>query len=125
MNKTGRFKFFSVPFKEARVSQKVYWKWNGGNPAGWSKTRIGESMPAYPVIGGLASNKLLPGFMDTTINEILAAAFIFAAANMLFFEARKFLKNYLNQFKSLQDPQDFENGRLPHEDSSEIQRINN
>jgi hypothetical protein len=107
------------------VSQKVYRKQTGGNPAAWDKTCIGESMPACSVIGGLASNKLLPGFMDTTINEILAAAFIFAAANMLFFEARKFLRNYLNQFKSLHDPQDCENSQMPHEGSSEIQRINN
>jgi hypothetical protein len=71
------------------------------------------------VAGTLASNKLLPSFMDATIIwESLAGAFIFAAGNMLFFEIRNFLRTYLDKFKSLQDPPDFECGSQPHKDSS-------
>jgi hypothetical protein len=53
--------------------------------------------------------------VDTIINEILAGAFIFAAANIVFFEVRSFLRTYLNKFKSLQDPQDFEGSEPPND----------
>ena len=69
----------------------------------------------------LAGNKLLPGVMDTTIIwEGVIGALIFAIGSILFFEIRRFLRTYINKFKSLQDPPDFESNRLPDKGSPEI-----
>jgi hypothetical protein len=81
-----------------------------------------KELNTYQIVAGtLASNKLLPDFMDTTIIwESLAGTLIFAAANILFFEIRRLLRTYLNKFKSLQDPQEFENNPQLDKGSSEI-----